>query len=335
MRKILLMIALLWAGSGVPAHAAADADFYRGRTVSLIVGYDAGGGYDLYARLLAKHLGSHLPGHPNVIPQNMPGAGSLKAANYLYSVAPKDGSVFGIFAHGMGNAPLLGEAEFDARKFTWIGSMTKDVMTCVSWKDSPVRSWADLAKHQFLVGGVAAGNAPDIYAKLFRSVFGANIRLATGFPGTAGISLGMQRHEVDGMCGIAWSTLKGEHGDWLRDKSIHVLLQIADQKQPELAAVPSALDMAREPWQRAVLEFVIASQTMARPFAGPPGIPATRKAILRTAFNQTMRDPAFLADARKLQLDIAPVSGDEIDGVIASLYATPKDVIARAKSILN
>jgi len=335
MRNIVILVALLWAG-GVAAHAAAaDADFYRGRTVTVVVGYTAGGGYDLYARLLAKHLGSHLPGHPNVIPQNMPGAGSLKATNYLYSIAPKDGSVIGIFAHGMGSAPLLGEAEFDARKFTWIGSTTKDVMTCVSWKDSPIKSWADLGKRQFLAGGVAAGNAPDIYAKLFRSVFGANIRLATGFPGTAGISLGMQRHEVDGMCGIAWSTLKGEHGDWLRDKSVHVLLQIADQKQPELANIPSALDMAREPWQRAVLEFVIASQTMARPFAAPPGIPASRKAMLRTAFAETMRDPAFLADARKLHLDIAPVSGDEIDAVIASLYATPKDVIARARSILN
>jgi tripartite-type tricarboxylate transporter receptor subunit TctC len=330
------MIALLWAGTCATAHAAvADADFYRGRTLTIIVGYTAGGGYDLYARLLAQHFGSHLPGHPNVIPQNMPGAGSLKAANYLYSIAPKDGSVIGIFAHGMGSAPLLGEAQFDARKFAWIGSMTKDVMICVSWKDSPISSWADLGRRQFLAGGVAAGNAPDIYAKLFRSVFGINIRLATGFPGTAGISLGMQRHEVDGMCGIAWSTLKGEHGDWLRDKSVHVLLQIADQKQPELAAVPSALDMAREPWQRAVLKFVIASQTMARPFTAPPGIPAGRKAILRTAFAETMRDPAFLADARKLQLDIAPVSGDEIDAVIASLYATPKDVIARTKSILN
>lgn len=329
------MIALLWTGAGVAAQSPAGADFYRGRTLTVVVGYTAGGGYDLYARLLAKHLGSHLPGHPNVIPQNMPGAGSLKAAIYLYSVAPKDGSVIGIFAHGMGSAPLLGEAEFDARKFTWIGSMTKDVMTCVSWKDSPIRSWADLGTRQFLAGGVAAGNAPDIYARLFRSVFGANIRLATGFPGTAGISLGMQRHEVDGMCGIAWSTLKGEHGDWLRDKSIHVLLQIADQKQPELASVPSALDMARESWQRALLEFVIASQTMARPFAAPPGIPAGRKAMLRTAFNETMRDPAFLADARKLQLDIAPVTGEEIDAVIASLYATPNDVIARARSILN
>jgi tripartite-type tricarboxylate transporter receptor subunit TctC len=330
------MITLLWAGTDVAAHAAvSDADFYRGRTLTLVVGYTAGGGYDLYARLLAKHLASHLPGRPNVIPQNMPGAGSLKAANYLYSIAPKDGSVIGIFAHGMGSAPLLGEAQFDARKFTWIGSMTKDVMTCVSWKDSAIRSWTDLGQQQFLVGGVAAGNAPDIYAKLFRSVFGVNIRLATGFPGTAGISLGMQRHEVDGMCGIAWSTLKGEHGDWLRDKSVHVLLQIADQKQPELANVPSALDMAREPWQRAVLEFVIASQTMARPFAAPPGIPAARKAMLRSAFNDTMRDPAFLADARTLQLDIVPVSGNEIDAVIAALYATPKDVIARAKSILN
>lgn len=335
-RFALIVAAVLCAGVQQTRAASVNpGGFYRGRTIFVIAGYTPGGGYDLYARLLAKHLGDHIAGHPSVIPQNMPGAGSLKAANYVYSVAPRDGTVIGIFAHGMGSAPLLGQASFDARKFTWLGSMTRDVMTCISWKDSPVKSWSDIGTRQFLAGGVAAGNAPDIYAKLFRNLFGANIRLATGFPGTSEIALAMQRHEVDGLCGIAWSTLKGQHESWIADKSIHVLLQIAETREPELARIPSAMDLVRESWQRQVLDFVIASQTMARPFAAPPGVAPERKAILRNAFVQTMRDPAFLADSRKLQLDIDPVDGEQIDAIIASLYATPRDVIARAKAILN
>ncbi|HEY4266240.1 MAG TPA: hypothetical protein VGM72_13045 [Micropepsaceae bacterium] len=316
------------------AQAATPIAFYRGRNLFVVIGYTPGGGYDLYARLLARHLGRHTPGNPTVVPQNMPGAGSLKAANYLYTIAPKDGSVIGTFAHGMGSAPLLGQAKFDARKFAWLGSITKDVMLCISWNGSPIRNWNDVMARQFLFGGVAAGNAPDIYAKLYNSVFGAKIRLATGFPGTNDIALAMQRREVDGLCGIAWSTVKAQHGDWVRDGKVKVLLQAAAAKAPDLRDVPLAGEFVRTRRGRQILDFVLASQVMARPFAAPPGIPPERQAVLRAGFDETMKDPAFLADAKKLMLDVDPVSGQAIDTLIARLYATPKDIVAEATSVL-
>jgi tripartite-type tricarboxylate transporter receptor subunit TctC len=317
-----------------PVLGATPVEFYHGRNIFVVIGYGPGGGYDLYARVLARHLGKHIPGNPTVIPQNMPGAGSLKAANYLYSIAPKDGSVIGTFAHGMGSAPLLGQAMFDARKFIWLGSITKDVMVCISWNGSPIRSWNDVMGKQFTFGGVAAGNAPDIYAKLYNSVLGARIKLATGFPGTNDIALAMQREEVDGLCGIAWSTVKAQHADWLRDKKIDVLLQAATAKATDLPNVPLASEFVRTKRGRQMLDFVIASQIMARPFVAPPGIPIERAASLRTAFDETMKDPAFLAELKKLMLDVDSVSGAEIDRLIAALYATPKDVVAEATSVL-
>ena len=311
------------------AEAATPAEFYKGRTVFVIVGYTPGGGYDLYARVLAQHLGKHIPGNPTVIPQNMPGAGSLKAANYIFSVAPKDGSVIGTFARAMGSAALIGHANFDTRKFTWLGSIARDVTLCVSWATSPIKTWNDVMTKQFTVGGDGADADPDIFAKLYKNVFGAKMRLATGFPGTSDIALAMQRGEVHGLCGISWSTIKSQHGSWVKDRKINLLVQAALTKDVELPNVPLARDLARTTEQRQILDFVMVSQSMARPFAAPPGIPAERKAALRTAFDETMKDPAFLADAKKTVLDVSPVSGAELDAMIASLYATPKDVIAK------
>jgi len=331
----LLLGALLFALPSL-AKAASPADFYRGRTVFVIVGYSPGGGYDLYARVLAQHLGKHIPGNPTVIPQNMPGAGSLKAANYIFSVAPKDGSTIGIFARDMGMAPLLGQAGFDARKFTWLGSVTKDVSVCISWNGSPIKTWNDAMNREFLVGGDGAGSDPDTFAHLYKNVFGAKIRLANGFPGTSDITLAMQRGEVHGLCGISWTTIKSHYESWVKDRKINVLLQAADKKDPDLPNVPLATELARTPEQRQILDFVMVAQIMARPFAAPPGIPADRKAVLRQAFDATMKDPAFLADAAKVQLDVNPVNGAEVDRLVASLYAAPKDVVAKAtRAITN
>jgi tripartite-type tricarboxylate transporter receptor subunit TctC len=322
---------LLLAGAMVsPALAAAPADFYKGRTINMIVGYSPGGGYDLYARMLAQHLGKHIPGNPTVIPQNMPGAGSLKAANYLYTVAPKDGATIGTFSRTMGSAQLVGHANFDATKFSWLGSITKDTSLCISMKTSPVQNWDDVMTKGFTVGGDGADADPDIFAKLYKNVFGAKIRLATGFPGTSDITLAMQRGEVHGLCGISWSTIKAQHGDWLRDGKISLLVQGAGQKDPELPDVPWAMDFAETEEQRQILNFVLAGQTIARPFVAPPSIPADRLAILRSAFAATLKDPAFLADAKRLQLDVSPVSAEDTEALIASLYATPKDVVAKA-----
>jgi tripartite-type tricarboxylate transporter receptor subunit TctC len=312
------------------AHAAAPADFYKGRTLYVIIGYSPGGGYDLYARVLSQHLGKHIPGNPSVIPQNMPGAGSIKAALYVFSAAPKDGTVIGTFARGVPATALIGQANFDARRFTWLGSMTKDVTLCVTWSASPVKSWNDVLTRQATFGGEGPAGDPDIFAKLYKNVFGAKIKLATGFPGTTDITLAMQRREVDGLCGISWSTVKARYGNWVAEKKLNILLQAAPVRAPDLPGVPFAHDLAKTQEQRQMLDFAIASEVLARPFVAPPGIPAERALILRTAFDATLKDPAFLADAKKTMIDIDPVNAAEAEAVVASLYALPKDVVQKA-----
>lgn len=323
------------AMSGAAAQAATPEEFYKGRTMPVIIGYSAGGGYDLYARVLAQYMGHHIPGNPTLIPQNMPGAGSIRAALYLYTAAPKDGSVIGTFARGMASTALIGEAKLDARKFTWLGSVTKDTSVCISWNTSPIKSWNDAMTHQFTAGGEGAAGDPDIFAKLYKNVFGAKIRLATGFPGTTDITLAMQRGEVDGLCGISWSTIKARYPEWVAQKKIRILLQAAPKRDPELPNVPMAADFAHTMEQKQILDMVIANEVLARPFVAPPGIPAGRKAVLRKAFDETMKDPAFLADARKTMIDINPVSGPEVDAIVAGLYATPKDVVQKAMRAIN
>jgi tripartite-type tricarboxylate transporter receptor subunit TctC len=317
------------------SQAATPAEFYKGRTVPVIIGYSAGGGYDLYARVLSQYMGHHIPGNPTLIPQNMPGAGSIRAALYLYTAAPKDGSVIGTFARGMASTALIGEAKLDARKFTWIGSVTKDTSVCISWNTSPIKTWNDAMTHQFTAGGEGAAGDPDIFAKLYKNVFGVKIRLATGFPGTTDITLAMQRGEVDGLCGISWSTIKSRYPEWVKGNKIHILLQATPKRDPELPNVPMASDFAHTAEQKQILDMAIANEVLARPFVAPPGIPADRAAVLRKAFDETMKDPAFLADARKTMIDINPVSGPEVDAIVAALYATPKDVVQKAMRAMN
>ena len=319
-----------------PAFAqAAPADFYKGRTVFIIIGYSAGGGYDLYARVLAQHMGKHIPGNPTVIPQNMPGAGSIKAATYVFSVAPKDGTVIGTFARGMASAALIGQANFDARKFTWLGSATRDVTLCIAWHQSPVKTWNDALTREFVAGGEGAAGDPDIFARLYKNAFGAKMRLATGFPGTTDITLAMQRREVDGLCGISWSTVKSRYGNWVTEKKINILIQAAPMKAPDLPNVPLASELTKSVEQRQILDYAVASEVLARPFVAPPGIPADRAAILRAAFDATLRDPAFLADAKKTMIDIDPVSAAEAEAVVNGLYALPKDVVAKAARAIS
>jgi tripartite-type tricarboxylate transporter receptor subunit TctC len=313
------------------ARAADVADFWRGRTIQVVIGYSVGGGYDLYARLLAEHMGRHIPGNPTLVPQNMPGAGSLKAANYLYEVAPKDGSVIGTFGRSMGLEPLVGaDAKYDGTKFTWLGSVTNDVSLCVSWKNSAVATWDDMMKKPFTFGGEGSGADPDMFALTIKKLFGADLKLVRGYPGTNEITLAMERGEIDGLCGLSWSTLKGRHAQWLTDKSVHLLVQAGIRKSSDLPDVPLLTDLATDPEKAQILKFIVAGQGMARPFVAPPGIPEDRKAALRAAFDATMRDPDFLAEAKRQDIDVNPVSSGEIDAMLKAAYATPKPVIAQA-----
>jgi tripartite-type tricarboxylate transporter receptor subunit TctC len=323
-----LAIAIVVAASS--ARAESVEDFYRGKNVTLVIGYSVGGGYDLYGRLVARHIGKYIPGQPTIVPQNREGAGSMRAALYIYGAAPKDGTVIGTFSRSMAVAPLLNEAPFDASKFTWLGSVSTDVNVCMTWHTSAVRTFDDMLTTPFKMGGLGAGADPDIFALMFKNVFGAKLQLVSGYPGTNDVALAMERGEVDGMCGLSWSTVKTRHGDWLAGKKVNIPVQAGLHRESDIANVPGVMDLAKSPEQTQIVRLLLASQEMARPFVAPPGIPDDRRRALVEAFDKTVRDPEFLADAAKMKADVDPVSASAIESLLTEVYKTPKDVVAKA-----
>jgi tripartite-type tricarboxylate transporter receptor subunit TctC len=318
------------------AYAQGVADFYRGRNVTLVIGFSVGGGYDLYARLLSRHLGRHIPGQPNIVPQNREGAGSERAILYLYNAAPKDGTVIGTFSRSMAVAPLLANAPFDATRLTWLGSISSDVSVCMTWHLSPIRTFEDMLAKPFTMGGLGKEADPDIFANVLRNVFGAKLKLVSGYPGTNDATLAMERGEVNGVCGISWSTAKARHSDWMKANKVNMPVQFGLRKEADIPQVPAVMDLVKGEQQTRMVRLILAGQAMARPYAAPPGIPDDRRRALIAAFDATMKDPEFLADAEKLQADVSPVTAGEIEKLLADVYATPKDVIAlAAKAIAN
>jgi tripartite-type tricarboxylate transporter receptor subunit TctC len=319
-----------------PAAAQSVADFYRGRNVTLVIGFSVGGGYDLYARLLARHIAKHIPGNPNIVPQNREGAGSQRATLYLYNAAPKDGSVFGTFSRSMAVAPLLADAPFDATRLSWLGSISSDVSVCMTWHTSPIKTFDDMLTKPFTMGGLGSQADPDIFALVLRNVFGAKLKLVSGYPGTNDATLAMERGEVNGMCGISWSTVKARHMDWMKAKLVNLPVQFGLRKEADIPDVPAVTDLVKGDEQTRMVKLILAGQAMARPYAAPPGIPDDRRRALVAAFEATVHDPEFLADAEKLQADVSPVTAAEIEKLLAEVYATPKPIIAKAaKAIAN
>jgi tripartite-type tricarboxylate transporter receptor subunit TctC len=321
-----------------PAQAQDNvADFYRGRTINLIVGYSAGGGYDTYTRILARHLGKHIPGNPTIVVQNMPGAGSLKLANYLYNVAPKDGSTIGIFSRGMAMEPLIGASntQFDASKFAWLGSGTSEVSVFVAWHTAPIKTFQDMLEKPFTVGGEGSGSDPDIYALLLKNAFGAKLKLISGYPGTAEVAIALERGEVDSRASWSWSSLKTLKPDWIRDKKVVFPVQLNLKPGGELPDVPLIMTFAKTEAQRQMLKLILSRQEMARPYTAPPGIPDDRKAALRKAFDEAWSDPELLAEMKARGQEVNPVSGVDIDKLVAELYATPMDVVAETKKAIG
>lgn len=330
-----LLMLLMQMTSVSLARADSVERFYKGKTIDLVIGYSVGGGYDTYARLLATYMGKHVPGNPTIVPQNMPGAGSLNAATYLSGVAQRDGTVIGTFARGMPIYPMLFKASYDGSKFGYIGSITKDTSVCLTWHTSKVKTWKDLLSIPSAFGGEGKGADPDLFATLLKLQFDAKVKLVTGYPGTADISLAMERGEVDGLCGISYSTLKSDHADWLNNKEINIIVQAAVKKDPQLGDVPSLLDLATSEKQHQILELAVAPQALARPFVAPPEIPKARLEALRAAFDATMKDPAFLAAAAKMRLDVNPLAGADIQVLVKQLYDTPKDVVKEAAQAMG
>lgn len=317
----------------VPALADPVEDFYKGRTVTVLIGAPPGGSYDVTGRVVAKHMGKYLPGKPQLIPQNMPGAGQLLVTNHIYNVAAKDGSVFGIFARGMALEPLIGNqnAKFEGNKFTWVGSTTDEVSLCVTFGNSPVKTWNDALNKEFTVGGNGPGSDPDVFSNVLKAMFGAKNRLVTGYPGSAEIALAMERGELDGRCGWSWSSIKAEKAQWVKEGKLNLLVQLTlSGGAPDLKDVPKITDFAKDERQRQILKLIFSRQQMGRPFAAPPGIPDDRKQALRKAFDQTMADPEFITEAQARGLEIRPVSGIDIEKLVNEMYQAPKDVIAVA-----
>jgi tripartite-type tricarboxylate transporter receptor subunit TctC len=325
--------------AAMPCHTAqADdvANFYKGKVLTLGIGYSVGGGYDLYGRMLARFLSKHIPGEPTVVPQNMPGAGGLRISNFLYTAAPKDGSFIGTMSRSIPTMPLLtSTVNFDGRKFSWLGSMSGDTSLCLTGAKSPVKTWQDMLTKPSVMGGQGAGADSDIFARLYKNIFGAKIKLVSGYPGTNDITLAMERGEVDGICGLSWGTLKIAHPEWITNKSVNILLQAALKKDPELPNVPLALDLINDPEKKQILYLHFAPQAMGRPFGAPPDIPADRKAALRKAFDETMKDPELIAEAAREKMDISPMTGGEIDSLLKELYAIPPDVAAKAAKAIG
>ena len=321
-----------------PARAATPAEFYKGRTVQLIIGFSAGGGYDLYARVLARHIGRHIPGNPSVVPQNMPGAGSVKAANYIYNVAPKDGTVFGIFDRGLPMERLLGRTEgqqFDATKFTWIGSITDEPAVCGFSAKSGIRSWQDMKMKPFKVGGAGATADDEIYPAVLKNMFHLPVRVVSGFPGRAEAVLSIQRGEIDGLCGWSWSSLMSRDKQLLDSKQIYVPLELGVDRALDLPGVPVLGDLTQDATERAALKLIFSRLTIARPFVAPPGVSAERTKALREAFDATMKDAAFLAEMKKLALDVRPQNGAKVEQSVRQAYAYPPDVVRLAAEAIR
>ena len=319
------------------AFADAVADFYKGKRVTVYVGYSAGGGYDLYARTIARHIGKHIPGKPDVIVKNRTGAGSLVLANELYNKMPRDGTVFGTIGRGIPMDPLFGhkKAKFDATKFTWLGSANNEVSLCVSWHKTAIKSADDMLKKKWIVGGVGAGSDTDIFALVINNTLGAKMKLVTGYPGGSDINLAIERGELDGRCGWSWSSIKSTGAKWLKEKKINLLIQMSTATHPELPNVPFVLDFAKTDRDRKILELIYARQVWGRPFMGPPGIPADRAKALQNAFMATFKDPEFQAEAKRSRLEITPVSGPALHKMMVDLYKTPKDLVQAASVAIN
>jgi tripartite-type tricarboxylate transporter receptor subunit TctC len=324
-------------GASSPTYPQDVADFYAGKQVSLYIGYSPGGGYDTYARVLARHIGKHIPGNPTVVPQNMPGAGSLTLANFLYNIAPKDGTAFGTIGRGLAMEPLLGGAgtRFEATSYGWIGSLNSEVSICASWHTSPVRNVDDMRTQQLIVGGTGSGSDTEIFPTALRSLLGLNIRLISGYPGGNDVLLAMERGEVDGRCGWSWTTVVTTRPDWLAENRINVLLQLALEKHPDLPDVPLVMDLARNDDERMAMELIFARQVMGRPYLAPPGLPSERLEALRRAFEATTTDPEFLADAARIDLELNPVTGEDIDALLARIYAASDTAVRLASEAIR
>jgi tripartite-type tricarboxylate transporter receptor subunit TctC len=320
-----------------PASADTVADFYKDRTLLLVVGHETGTGFDTYARLLARHLGRHIPGRPSIVVQNMVGASGIVAANWLYNVAPKDGTVVSTFVQTTVFDAIFGNAvaKFDAAKYTWIGNADEGVGICGVSKASGVQDLEGLRQRETVFGATGKTGPLASYAFAVRNLLGARIKVVPGYKGSASVKLAIQRGEVEGVCGVSLSTIKSQWQDDLRSGAFRLILQLSGPPQPEFKGAPHVDDFPKTDDERRLFELVFGAQALGRIYVSPPDMPSERREALRAAFTATMKDPQFLADADKTKIDIAPMTGVQVERFIARVSSLPPATIARAKQAMR
>lgn len=331
-KPILVLLALT-----SPALAQTPADFFRGKQVSLYIGFSAGGTYDLYGRVVARHIGKHIPGNPVVVPRNLEGAGSIRLVNFMYSQAPRDGTAIATMGRGGAFGPLFGMkgAQFDAERFIWLGSANDEVSLCAAWHLSGIRTFEDVRQRELVIAATGPGDESQTVPKLLNAVLGSKFKVIGGYPGSNEMTISIERGETQGRCAYSWASMKSVHRQWLDEKKINILVQLSYQKHPELPDIPLAGDLAKTPEDRQMINLLAARQVMGRPFFTTPELPADRAAALRKAFLDVLRDPEFLAEAEKLKLEITPVPGERVQQIVHDIYATPRPIVERAAEFVR
>jgi tripartite-type tricarboxylate transporter receptor subunit TctC len=325
-------LALCVAASAPALAQPATAPFPIGKPISMYLGFEAGGGNDQIMRLVARNIGRHLPGNPHVIPRNMPGAGGRRLAGYLYNSAPRDGTELAMISRGVTTDPLLVDPmlNFSVQDLTWLGAPTGTTDTCVVWHTAKVQSIAGLKTTEMVVAG--SGNEAA-QLRILRQLVGAHIRSIVGYPGAPAMNLAMERGEADGRCSLSWESMKASMADWVTAKKIKPIVQFAMARHPELQDVPAILEFATTDLDREALRIILLPTVFGFPFAAPPHLSAELRDALRTAYEQMLRDPQFIEDARKLKLDIRPVRGEELERAARAAYASSPEAIARAQQL--
>lgn len=340
-RVVMASAALLCSGAGIapgPASAQSEDTFFKGRDIKFVLSTSLSGGYATYARVISPFMETYLPGKPSFKLQNMPGAGGIVAANWLANSAPRDGTVVAMIHRGaVSNQPLFGAANvrYVPTSFGWIGSMNSDVSACVTWHTSPIKAFDDLKKHDSIFGGVGAGSDIDTYPNMMNNLFDTKIRLITGYKIATNIHIAMERGEIHGRCGWSVSSLLATAGDWIKEKKINMIVQIGAAKHPAVPQVPLISDLTTDPKMRLIMEAIAAPLSMGRPLLTSPGVPDDRLAALRLAFDRSMADPEFKAEAGRRKLEYDYVSGKQVEDIVKRIYALPKETIQQAKDALH
>lgn len=330
-RALIIAAGMMTLWGVTPSGAQSVDEFYRRNPVSLLVGSGAGGGFDTYARIFGQHFGKHVPGNPPVVVRNMPGAAGLVAMNHLYNTAPRDGSTILASFNSIVMHHLYGDAnaKFDPRRLSWLGSTGKLTGACLSWHTKDVRTIADAKNRESLMGSTGDSSTPVMYPKLLNTFIGTKFKVITGYS-TPGLRMAVEAGEVDGICGIAWETHMASVPSWIIDNKVNYIAQLGLSESAHMKGVPLALDLIQKPEERQIFELLGIAQEFGRPYFGPPGVPADRLAALQAAFEATIRDPAYLADAARAKQFVDPLSAREIEALIARAYAAPPEILKRA-----